>query len=179
MRRAPGEDDPATIVAMNNYGYALARSRRFAEAEAMLGETIEHEVRVLGEGHMLLLQTRTNLGEMCLLQERHARAAELLRKCLTEREDKEPDSFRLASTQSMLGRVLAQERKFAEAEPLLLAGCKGLRDHADTTPGWGRYYLPDTLQWLAELYDAWGRPDDAARWRSELAAQRASPAAGR
>jgi tetratricopeptide (TPR) repeat protein len=122
---------------------------------------------VLGEGHLMLLQTRTNLGEMYQLQERHAEAEKLLRQCLAERETKEPDSFRLASTQSMLGRVLAEQKKFAEAEPLLLAGYKGLKANAGKTPDWGKHYLPDALEWLAQIYEDWGKPDEAAKWRSE------------
>src|SRR5262249_46212740 len=145
---------------------ALTRTRQFTEAEAMLKDTIEREVRALGDGDMLLLQTRTNLGEMYQLQGRHAEAEELLRKCLKERGEKEPNSFRLASTQSMLGRVLAEEKKSGEAESLLLAGYKGLKDNASTTPNGGKYSLPDTLDWLTQLHEAWGRPEGATKWRA-------------
>jgi WD40 repeat protein len=169
LRTVFGENHPTTLVAMNNLGYSLARARQFTEAEVALKETIEREVRTLGEGDMTLLQTRTNLGELYQLQGQRAKAEEWLRKCLVEREKKEPNSFRLASTQSMLGRVLAGEKKFAEAESLLLAGYKGLKDHASTTPIWGKYYLPDTEVWLAELYENWGKPDEAKKWRAERA----------
>ena len=144
----------------------------------MLKDAIERELRALDKGkdlppqertnlEMLLLQTRTNLGEMYQLQRNDKAAEELLRKCLVEREEKEPKSFRLASTQSMLGRVLAEEKKFEEAESLLLAGYKGLKDNAGKTPIWGKYYLPDTLEWLAQLYDDWGKSDEAKKWRAE------------
>jgi tetratricopeptide (TPR) repeat protein len=169
LRADLGENHETTLVAMSNLGYALARTRQFTEAEAMLKDTIEREIRTLGEGNMLLLQTRTNLGELYQLQGQHAKAEELLRKCLAEREKKEPNSFRLASTQSMLGRVLAQEKKFEEAEPLLLAGYKGLRANAAATPFWGKYYLPDTLEWLTQLYEATNKPDEAKKWQTERA----------
>lgn len=104
------------------------------------------------------------------------KAEELLRECLAEREEKEPNSFHLASTQSMLGRVLAERNKFAEAESFLLAGHKGLQDNADTTPDWGNYYLPDTLEWLTQLYEAWGNPDEAAKWQAEYEAIGSRPA---
>ena len=67
----------------------------------------------------------------------------------------------------MLGRVLAEQKKFADAESLLLAGYKGLQENARTTPGWGRYYLPDTLDWLTQLYEAWEKPEEAKKWRAE------------
>lgn len=118
---------------------------------------------------MNLLETRTNLGELYQLQGDHARAEELLRQCLAAREKKEPNSFRLASTQSMLGRVLAEQQKFTEAESLLLAGYKGLKENVNTTPGWGNYYLPNTLEWLMQLYEATDKKDEAAKWQAERA----------
>jgi WD40 repeat protein len=169
LRTAFGENHYMTLVAMNNRGYNLTRSRQFAEAEPALKDTIEREVRILGEGNMLLLQTRTNLGELYQLQGRHTEAEELLCRCLKEREKREPNSFRLASTQSMLGRVLAEEKKFAEAESLLLAGYKGLKKNAGSTPNWGKYYLPDTLEWLTQLYEAWGKAEEAKKCRAERA----------
>ncbi len=35
----------------------------------------------------------------------------------------------------MLGRVLAEQKTFAEAEALLLAEYKGLKENVSTTPG--------------------------------------------
>jgi hypothetical protein len=66
----------------------------------------------------------------------------------------------------MLGRALAEQGKFAEAETLLLAGCKGLRN-AGKLPVWSAYRLRETLGWLTQLYEDWGKPTEAAKWRSE------------
>jgi hypothetical protein len=33
--------------------------------------------------------------------------------------------------------------------------------------------VPAALERLVQLYDAWGKPDEAARWRQELEAARA------
>jgi len=166
-----GADHGTTLFVRTNLGYFLARSGRFADAEAMLDETIEREVRVLGEGNALLLQTRTNLGESYQMQGRNAEAEELLRRCLAEREKTEPNGFRQASTRTMLGRVLAEQKKFAEAEPLLLAGYEGLEANADKISRARQYHRSDARAWLAELYEDWGKPDEAAKWRSGPAAE--------
>ncbi len=172
LRADHGDDHEFTLMAMSNCGYALARNRQFAEAEAMLKDTIEREIRVLGEGNYILLNTRTNLGELYQLQGQYAQAEELLRRCLQEREQNVRDqreliSYRLAATQSLLGRVLAKEQKFAEAEELLLAGFKGLTEYAGDTQQWAKYYLPDTRTWLKELYQDWGKPEEAQKWEAE------------
>jgi hypothetical protein len=59
--------------------------------------------------------------------------------------------------------------KCAEAEPLLLAGYKGLKERESKA-------RPDELPRIAEagakivaLYDAWGKKDQAAEWWARLA----------
>jgi hypothetical protein len=34
---------------------------------------------------------------------------------------------------------------------------------------WAKYYLPDTLEWLTQLYEASGKPEQAKKWRAERA----------
>ena len=35
-------------------------------------------------------------------------------------------------------------------------------------PGWGRHYLPDSVESLIELYESWGKTDQAEEWRAKL-----------
>jgi len=64
-----------------------------------------------------------------LLQHRQYPAAETyLRECLTIREKKLPDDWVLFYTKSLLGGALAGQKKFQEAEPLLVAGHSGMQD---------------------------------------------------
>jgi hypothetical protein len=44
--------------------------------------------------------------------------------------------------------------------------------NAGTTPAWGKYYLPDTLGWLAELCDDRGQAEEGEKWRAEEASAR-------
>jgi hypothetical protein len=64
------------------------------------------------------------------------------------------------------GASLAGQRRYAEAERHLLDAEKGLRE-ARSTP---RRYYRQAVERLVKLYEAWGKPDEAARWRKELAA---------
>jgi hypothetical protein len=61
---------------------------------------------------------------------------------------------------------LGQER-YAEAEPLLLAGYEGMKQWEARIPASGKKYLTEALNRLVQLYNAWGKPDQAARWRAE------------
>lgn len=170
LQKDPGPDDPTTLVAMNNYGYALSLCRRLAEAETMLLDAIEREVRVFGEGHTVLLRSRVNLGSVYVQQKQPDRALDLLRGCVKELEERDPGGLDLAKTRSLLGRALAEKGEFEEAASLLQAAVEGLRDLAAATPDWDLPRLPEALQWLVELYEAAGDPEEALKWRRELEA---------
>ena len=75
--------------------------------------------------------------------------------------------------ESRLGGALAAQKKFAEAEPLALAGYKGLKSIADklAQPG-GRQLILEALTRIVHLYNAWGKVDEAAKWRWELEEQK-------
>jgi hypothetical protein len=92
-----------------------------------------------------------------------AREAEpLLRESLGLRRKALPaNHWLVASSESILGACLTAERRYPEAEALLLRAHAGLEssrghDHARTV---------ETRQRLVALYEAWGRPARAAGWR--------------
>lgn len=108
-----------------------------------------------------------------LLDGRNYAAAEpLLRECLAAREEKQPDAWTTFHTKSRLGEALAGLKKYADAEPLLLAGYEGLRRReADIPPG-SRVRLTQALERLAEFYTAWGKPTQADTWQRRLDAHK-------
>ncbi len=66
-----------------------------------------------------------------------------------------------------LGASKAGQKKYAEAEPLLLEGYQGMlarKDHIDV-PDW--YHLTRAREWLAQLYRAWGKPEKAAAFQDQ------------
>ena len=70
---------------------------------------------------------------MQMLKASRFRAAEvLLRECLDKREKERPDNWTTFDTKSMLAAALLGQKKYADAEPLLLAGYAGMK-HRETT----------------------------------------------
>ena len=78
------------------------------------------------------------------------------------------------NTESLLGGSLLGQKKYAEAEPLLLSGYAGLKEREKTIPPPGKVRLPEAAERLAQLYEATGKKDEAAKWRKELEAARAA-----
>ena len=107
-----------------------------------------------------------------LLQHRQYPAAETyLRECLTIREKKFPDDWRLFNTKSMLGGALAGQKKFQEAEPLLVEGYSGMKQREAKIPPAAKSRLSEALRRLVDLYTAWEKPEEAAKWRAKLASR--------
>ncbi len=122
------------------------------------------------------------LGANLLAQKRYAEAEPVLRDCLAVRRAKQPGTADVFWTQSLLGAALLGQQKYADAEPLLLQAYEGLsqsakspeqRHHGLATPG----HLATARERLVQLYDAWGQPAEAAKWR-QAAEPAAKPAAG-
>jgi hypothetical protein len=104
------------------------------------------------------------------------------RECLAIYEKKLPDDWRTFNARSMLGGSLLGQKKHAEAEPLLLSGYEGLKQREDKIASAGnplelwrfpeesQPWLKEALRHLVQLYEATGRPDQAAQWKKTLEA---------
>jgi hypothetical protein len=71
-----------------------------------------------------------------------------------------------AASGVVLGEALVRQRKFLEAEPLLLESCEAERNPAASAAA--RQWHRRAAALLAELYAATDRPDKAAEWRAKL-----------
>src|SRR5262249_51980171 len=93
-------------------------------------------------------------------------AEPLLRECLASRVNQRPDDWTTFYTRSLLGGALLGQKKFTEAEPLLLQGYEGMKQREARIPAPSRTAdVTEALERLAQLYTAWGKPGEAARWR--------------
>jgi hypothetical protein len=64
-----------------------------------------------------------------------------------------------------LGGSLAGQKKYAEAEPPLLAGYAGMDKLKERIAVPDRYHLDRARRWIVQLYVDWGKPEKAAEWR--------------
>ena len=94
--------------------------------------------------------------------------AELLRECLAIREKTQPDFWPTFNRKSLIGGALFGQKKYADAEPLLLTGFEGMKKQEAKIPRSLRIRLPQAAERLVQLYEATDRKDEAAKWRKEL-----------
>jgi serine/threonine protein kinase/Flp pilus assembly protein TadD len=168
-----GDDHNLTFTARRNLALLYLARRRHAEAERLLAELLPARRRVDGPDHPRVAAVLAELGESVLEQGRAAEAEPLLREALTIRGAKQFDNWVRCSTQSLLGACLTRQQRYAEAEPLLLAGYEGLKSREATLPAEARPNLAAARERLVRLYEATGWQDKAAKWRQQLEATKA------
>jgi hypothetical protein len=187
--RAENENGMVTLALCRFY----ARRNTLEKAEPLLRELLafhkQHpEVKPDAEGEVLL-RILGPLGSNLLQQHKWVDAEEVLRECLTVCDGLDKairEDPRMVGdvpsvgwpTRSMLGHSLVGQEKYAEAEPYLLDGYKGGKELVDTFKGFGgdlsmlfpMLSIEETVKRLVQLYEAWDKPDEAAKWRKELEA---------
>jgi serine/threonine protein kinase/Tfp pilus assembly protein PilF len=165
-----GPDHRNTLRGMNNLANAYRDSGRLSEAVTLHEETLARRRAKLGPDHPDTVQSLENLGRCCLLACEPARAEPLLREALATREKKSPNDWGTFDIRSALGACLLRQEKYAEAEPLLIAGYTGLEARASKIPAPSKHRLPEAGAAILDLYQAWGKNDKAAEWKARLSA---------
>jgi serine/threonine protein kinase/DNA-binding SARP family transcriptional activator len=151
----------ATAASIHEAGGEFARA---AEVRAELVSVLRQQ---LPADNPRLATALSQLGLTLLQAGRAADAEPVLRECLAIRQKKQPEAWTTFNTQSMLGDSLLGQKKYAAAEPLLLAGYEGMHERQAKLPPQGRVHVIEALERLVQLYDAWGKQDKADEWRKK------------
>ena len=165
-----GPDHPDTLFAMDSLSLAYRAAHRVAEAQSLNRETLKRRRARLGPDDPNTLDSMNNVARDSL-DAKPAEAEALLRQSLAIREKRAPDDWPTFVTRSLLGASLVGQKKYAEAEPFLLAGYQGLKDREAKIPANAQSETTDALERIIRLYDNWGKKNKADEWRQK----RASP----
>jgi hypothetical protein len=117
----------------------------------------------LGSEHPDTMASAADLALVYQSEGRFAESEPLAHEALEFARKKEPDDWQRFRAESLLGASLAGQKKYAEAEPLLLESYQGMVARKDRVgvPDW--YHLDRARDWLVQLYQAW-EPEKAAEW---------------
>jgi hypothetical protein len=101
-------------------------------------------------------------------------AEPILRESLATLRKNQPETWEAFRARALLGAALLGRRKYAEAEPHLVQGCRGM-EKLEKSQGHKPHGLSEALERLVQLYDAWDKPDEAAKWREEREKMKEQP----
>jgi serine/threonine protein kinase len=139
--------------------------RQYAEAEAKINTALEIYRAASSPQYVNYATALMVQGLIYSQTGRTAEAEKLLREAVRIRAENVPEThFLRATANGALGEFLTTQARFPEAESFLLVSYESLKkSQAENSP---RTRL--ALQRLANLYEAWNKPDRAAPYRALL-----------
>lgn len=162
-RKALGNEHRSVARNIYSLGVLLVEKGDYDRAEPLLLEAQRLWQKALPAGHPDHASVELALAKVRLARKDLKGAESLLEQALKIRIQVYPsDHPGIATVKSALGECLVQQGDYARAEPLLLdayriCSLKQGQNHQDTL---------QTANRLAALYEAWGKPADAARFRA-------------
>jgi len=168
-QRVSGATNPETLLLLGNLGRLLVSSGQPEAALPFLREAIAGRRGSTDSSPDVLANVLTQQGRALLLLARPADAEPILREALTIHARELPDAWTTFNSQSLLGGALLGQKKYADAEPLLLKCYEGMKQREKAIPSQGATRIPEALDRLIELYTATNKPDEATKWQAERA----------
>jgi serine/threonine protein kinase/tetratricopeptide (TPR) repeat protein len=174
-REVLSERNSHTLTSEANLARVYLAQGRRTEAEPLLREFLAKTTDQRDRLPPFTLATIGEVGRALLRQRDFAEAEVFLRLYLDLAAKKVPDSWGRYAAKASLGACLLGQQKYDEAAPLLLEGYAGLRRYEERIPvPFRRTRLTEALEPLVQLYGETGKRDEAAKWRKELEAAKAT-----
>jgi tetratricopeptide (TPR) repeat protein len=160
-----GLDHPRTLAMMTFLGVTLLDAGRTGEALPMLEQTLTLRKTKLGVDHPDTLFSMNNLAR-ARLNDDPACAEKLMRQCLEIRAKRDENDWHASESHTLLGASLLGQKRYAEAEPHLLNGYRGMKALEAKIPAPHKKRVAQTAQWIFKLYEAMGLLEKAKAWRA-------------
>jgi serine/threonine protein kinase len=164
-----GPEHPGTLTSMNNLASGYDAVKQFDKAELLYRKRLRLEKQKSGGDSPAYAGALAALGLNLLHQKKWTDAEPLLRECLVIREKTQPDVWSTFNAKSLLGEALSGQKKYAAAEPLLLAGYEGMKQREAKISAQGKIRILEALDRLIELSTAANKPDEVKKWQAERA----------
>jgi tetratricopeptide (TPR) repeat protein len=159
-RDALGSEHPTVAGSATSLGYWLIQQGEYAEAETLLDEAIAIRRAALGDSHPDLASSLTYKSYLLLATERFDDARTIASQAREMLLDSLPaDHWRVAAAATVEGAALTRLGDYEAAERLLLASVEPLTQAP--IPG----LAEQNRERLATLYSAWGKPEQASKYR--------------
>jgi tetratricopeptide (TPR) repeat protein len=162
-----GADHPDTFQSRNNLALAYEATSRWSEAETLRRDTLSRRRKTSKPDSPLLALDLDSFGGYLLGRSRWSEAEPLLRESLAIRQEAIPN-WRRYHTMSLLGGALLGQGRYREAEPLIVPGYEGMKDLEARIRFRERPSLREAAERVVHLYEAWGKPEQAAAWKAKL-----------
>ncbi len=163
-----GAEHPVTLASLEELARTYRAAGKLDLALVRFKEMLaNHPKSTPGDGQKLSGKL-VRLGQSLVDSKRFIEAEPFLREGLAIREKQDPDGWPALEAQSLLGAALAGQKKYVDAERLLLAGHEGMKKRRAIDPAQGQWRLAEVVERLVQLYEVTDKKNDAAKWRKTL-----------
>ena len=167
--RVRGAQDTETLTDLADMTFMYQWEGKYALAETYATQALAGRRHTLGPEHPDTMASAADLALAYLSQGKFAESEPLAREALEAEKKMQPENWQRFRAESLLGASLAGEKKYTEAEPLLVEGYQGMLARKDRIDAPERFHLQLAHRWVVQLYQAWGKPDKAAEWKKRQA----------
>jgi tetratricopeptide (TPR) repeat protein len=168
QRRVLGNEHPDVATTAQNLATLYVTENRNAEAEPLATQAMDIRRRVLGEQHPETLRSTTTKGLVLINLGHPDKAESLLRAALASYESSKADGWDRYNCQSLLGASVEKQKRYAEAEPLLVSAYTALKEREPGIPRESRMLVERAGARIVALYTNWGRATQALQWQRQL-----------
>jgi tetratricopeptide (TPR) repeat protein len=147
---------------LRNQALSLYQQSKYAEALKKVTETLSIYRESFGPHYDQYPTAMITQGLILAKTGKPTEGEKILREAARIRTESLPkEHFWVALANGALGECLTIEKRFPDAEPLLLSSYESLK----SSQGAHNPRTGIALQRLISLYEAWGKPEQAARYR--------------
>ncbi len=165
QRRTLGEYHPHTLSSLATLAGVLFDQGRIDESLQLRSKVVEGHERTFGSSHRDTLLEKHNLAYELLRSGQTERAIMTCNEVIQSSDGALPeDHWLLGVFRGTLGKCYLQQAQYELAEPLLIESQVTLRAALDLR----HRHVKTSLRRLIELYEAWGKPEKAAEYRTLL-----------
>ena len=172
QERVYGPVHPSVAETVNELGNVASMRDRLDEAEARFQRAADIYRAVYGDHHYLVAIALSNVAGISMDKKDYPRAEQLFRDVIRRYQETLPaDNVNLAIAHIKLGRTLLRQNRYKDAESETRTGYAILAKQSSPSTSFIRAARKD----LAAEYEALNQPQEAARFRAELANATGTP----
>ena len=162
-----GPDHGSTLTYVANLAAEYQAIGDVSKAESVYATSVDELRKKLPKGDVTTALAQDKLANFQLELKKYAEAEQNLRECLADLQRLAPRQWATFDAQSMLGGALLGQKKYADAEPLLIKGYEGMKSVESSIPAAQRVRLAKACDRLIDYYTAIARPDEVKKWQTE------------
>jgi non-specific serine/threonine protein kinase/serine/threonine-protein kinase len=166
-RRLLGPEHPLTLAFLSDAASMYQREGKYAKAESLAVPTLAARRRLNGPDNPTTMTLALDLSQIYVSEAKFAQSESLAGEALGYFQKQIPEDWLRYRAESLSGASLSGQKRFREAEPLLVEGYRGMLARKEQIAAPDRNQLEYARTWLVQLYDAWGKPAKAAEWRTK------------